>query len=122
MPDKNYCIVGLGEILWDLFPAGKQLGGAPANFAYCSSLLGDTGIAASRIGDDPIGKEALRKLAGLGLETSFIQVDEAHATGTVKVSVDSHGEPTFEISESVAWDFLAWDPAWQSLARKADAV
>lgn len=122
MQDKNYCIVGLGEILWDLFPAGKQLGGAPANFAYCSSLLGDTGIAASRIGNDPLGKEALRKLDGLGLETSFIQVDEAHATGTVKVKVDSHGEPTFEISESVAWDFLAWDPVWQSLARKVDAV
>lgn len=122
MHDGKYCIVGLGEILWDLFPGGKQLGGAPANFAYCSSLLGNSGIAASRVGDDALGKEAQRKLTGLGLETSFIQVDDAHATGTVNVSVDRHGEPTFEISESVAWDFLAWDPAWQSLAKSADAV
>lgn len=122
MPDKNYCIVGLGEILWDLFPAGKQLGGAPANFAYCSSLLGDRGVAASRLGNDALGKEALRKLAGLGLETSFIQVDDVHPTGTVSVDVDRRGEPTFEISQSVAWDFLTWNPAWQSLAQMADAV
>ena len=27
-------VVGIGEILWDLLPSGKQLGGAPANFAY----------------------------------------------------------------------------------------
>jgi fructokinase len=122
MSEKKYCIVGLGELLWDLFPDGKQLGGAPANFAYCSSLLGDRGIAASRIGNDELGTEALEKLSGLGLETSFIQLDGAHATGTVNVRVDRKGEPTFEITNSVAWDFLAWEPSWQSLAKEADAV
>ncbi len=122
MPNKKYCIVGLGEILWDLFPDGKQLGGAPANFAYCSSLLGDVGIAASRVGDDAGGREALQKLASLGLETSFIQIDSNRPTGTVKVCVDQRGEPAFEITESVAWDFLKCDSEWQSLAQKADAV
>src|SRR5579862_9118363 len=52
-------VVGLGELLWDLFPRGKQLGGAPANFAYTTALLGDSGIVASRIGDDRLGQEAL---------------------------------------------------------------
>jgi fructokinase len=122
MPDKKYCIVGLGETLWDLFPDSKQLGGAPANFAYCSSLLGDRGIAASRVGDGELGRAALQKLAGLGLETSLIQVDAAHPTGTVNVRVDKNGEPAFEITDSVAWDFLAWEPSWQSLAQEADAV
>jgi fructokinase len=122
MSENKYCIVGLGELLWDLFPDGKQLGGAPANFAYCSSLLGDRGIAASRIGNDGLGAEALEKLSGLGLETSFIQLDDAHPTGTVNVRVDRKGEPTFEITNSVAWDFLAWEPSWQSLAKEADAV
>lgn len=122
MSDKQFCIVGLGEILWDLFPAGKQLGGAPANFAYCSSLLGDKGIAASRVGDDELGKEALQKLKNLGLETSCIQIDDVRPTGTVKVRVDVRGEPTFEITESVAWDFLAWETSWQSLAAATDAV
>ena len=44
-------VVGLGELLWDMFPAGKKLGGAPANFAYISNLLGDRGVVASRVGD-----------------------------------------------------------------------
>jgi len=122
MPDKKYCIVGLGEILWDLLPNGKQLGGAPSNFAYCSKLLGDRGVAASRLGNDTLGKEAVQKLAGLGVETSFIQADGAHPTGTVKVSVDSRGEPAFEIIGPVAWDFLEWETSWQSLAKQADAV
>jgi fructokinase len=122
MPDKKYCILGLGEILWDLLPHGKQLGGAPSNFAYCSNLLGDRGVAASRLGNDELGKEAAQKLAGLGVETSFLQADSAHPTGTVNVSVDSKGEPAFEITPSVAWDFLEWEASWQSLAQEADAV
>ena len=115
-------IVGLGEILWDLFPEGRQLGGAPANFAYCASLLGDAGIAASRVGQDALGEEATGRLRNLGLETGFLQRDAAHATGTVKVSVDARGEPSFQITENVAWDFLAWTPEWQELAERADAV
>ncbi len=122
MNAKTFCIVGLGEILWDLFPSGKQLGGAPANFAYCASLLGDRGVAASRVGADALGNEALQKLTGLGLETSHIQVDKAHATGTVSVRVDEKGEPTYEITNSMAWDLLEWDLALQTLAQEADAV
>ena len=53
-------MIGLGEVLWDLLPSGKVLGGAPANFAYMTNLLGDQGIVASRVGDDDLGvKHAL---------------------------------------------------------------
>jgi fructokinase len=115
-------IVGLGEVLWDLLPAGKQLGGAPANFAYMARLLGDQGIVASRIGGDVLGAELRDTLAKLGLETSFVQSDQKHATGTVKVEVDRDGQPIYEITESVAWDFLECNLEWQSLARQADAI
>jgi fructokinase len=115
-------VIGLGELLWDLFPAGKQLGGAPANFAYITSLLGDEGIPASRLGQDALGEEATRRLGELGLPTEFIQRDEDHPTGSVKVEVDVAGQPRFEISQSVAWDFLDWTPQWQRLAQQADAV
>jgi fructokinase len=121
LTQKNI-VVGLGELLWDLLPAGKQLGGAPANFAYITTLLGDEGIPASRLGDDSLGSEAIRRLTELGLPTEFIQRDADHPTGTVKVEVDRSGQPCFEISESVAWDFLAWTPHWRSLAQQADAV
>src|ERR1700683_3979810 len=122
MPARKFTIVGLGELLWDIFEKGKQLGGAPANFAYITSLLGDRGIPASRLGEDALGAEAIRRLDELALPTEFIQKDEAHPTGTVKVEVDGTGQPRFEISESVAWDFLDWTPQWQKLAQQADAV
>jgi fructokinase len=122
MLNKKHIVVGLGELLWDLLPAGKQLGGAPANFAYITSLLGDVGIPASRLGEDALGAEAIHRLGELALSTEFIQKDADHPTGTVKVEVDGTGQPRFEISESVAWDFLDWTPQWQKLAQQADAV
>ena len=115
-------VVGLGELLWDLLPNGKQLGGAPANFAYITKLLGDEGIVASRIGNDQLGSEAMRRLAELRLGTESIQQDKEHATGSVKVEVDTAGQPRFEIAESVAWDFLEWTSGWQEFAQQADAV
>jgi fructokinase len=119
---RNFIVVGLGELLWDMFPEGKQLGGAPANFAYMTSLLGDNGIVASRVGSDALGRAAGRRLERLGLRTSHIQIDADHPTGTVKVSVDPAGQPTFEIAESVAWDFLDWSEEWRALAARTDAV
>ncbi len=115
-------VVGLGEVLWDLFPEGKQLGGAPANFAYITNLLGDRGIIASRVGDDAFGDEIQQRLGTLGLEASYLQSDSARPTGTVRVRVDQDGQPRFEITDMVAWDFLEWTPAWESLAQQADAI
>ena len=122
MADGKRTVVGLGELLWDLFPSGKKLGGAPANFAYITSLLGDAGIPASRVGSDSLGDEALRRVAQLGLSAAFVQQDPIYPTGTVKVEIDDSGQPKFEISEPVAWDFLELSAAWQELAREADAV
>jgi fructokinase len=119
---SSFTVVGLGELLWDMFPQGKQLGGAPANFAYMTALLGDRGIVASRIGDDRLGQEAIWTLKSSGLDTSQIQVDPAHATGTVQVKVDLKGQPDYTINEDVAWDHLAWTPEWEKLAKSADAV
>jgi fructokinase len=117
-----YTVVGLGELLWDLLPGGKQLGGAPGNFAYIAGLLGDRGIVASRVGADALGDEVRAKLVSLGVETSFLQADPLHPTGTVNVHVDPKGQPTFEITEHVAWDYIEWSPSWESLAQQTDAI
>jgi fructokinase len=122
MTDVRRTIVGLGELLWDLLPSGKQLGGAPANFAYITSLLGDVGIPASRVGADALGDEAIVRLSQLVLDAQHIQRDSVHSTGTVNVKIAADGQPRFEILQPVAWDFLDWTPGWQRLAEKADAV
>ncbi len=115
-------IVGLGEILWDLLPGGKQLGGAPANFAHHAAQLGDDGLPASRVGTDPLGEEIIQRLETLGLSTEFIQRDSDRATGTVNVTVGEDGQPSYEIVENVAWDRLEWSPEWLALAARCDAV
>lgn len=120
--NARFTVVGLGEMLWDMFPVGKELGGAPTNFAYMTGLLGDRALVASRVGKDRLGNAAARRLTRLGLPATFLQVDRAHPTGTVNVAVDAQGQPKFEIMESVAWDFFEWTPQWQGLAAEADAV
>jgi len=115
-------VVGLGELLWDVLPNGKQLGGAPANFAYIASVLGNRAAVISRLGDDSLGEEARERCAGLGLDVSNIQKDAAHPTGTVKVLIDEMGQPCFQFVDSVAWDFLEWNDDLQGLAAKADVV
>jgi len=118
----TFTTVGLGELLWDVLPESRQLGGAPANFAYMTGLLGDEGIVASRTGADKLGAEARLRLEGMGLPTLWIQLDTTHPTGIAKVDVDAGGQPTFELAAPAAWDFFEWTPDWQVLAQKADAV
>jgi fructokinase len=118
----KYTIVGLGELLWDVFPNRKELGGAPANFAYMTSLLGDEGVVASRVGRDRLGNAAARRLAKLGLSQEWLQLDRNSPTGTVKVEVFEDGQPKFQIAENVAWDNFEWTSQWQALAGRAAAV
>jgi len=123
MHDKNrFTIVGLGEILWDMLPAGKQLGGAPANFAYHAQALGAKGTVASCIGQDTLGEEVLQQLRDVNLDTQYISIDPDHPTGTVSVELDSDGKPDYIIHEQVAWDFIPFGPALEALAGQAHAV
>jgi fructokinase len=115
-------IVGLGELLWDVLPGGRQIGGAPANFAYCSHLLGDNGIIASRIGDDELGREMQKTLQDRGLSTKYLQFDSSRPTGTAHVALNDDGQPTFNIEMPSAWDSLENTHEWAELAKSADAI
>jgi len=120
--ERKFTVVGLGEILWDVLPDGKQLGGAPANFAYHAQALGGRGIVVSCIGNDELGKEIMKRLEKLGLDSSYVAVDENHPTGTVTVELDEDGKPNYTIHENVAWDYIASDSSLLELAARADAV
>ena len=113
-------IVGLGEILWDVFPERKILGGAPANFAYHISQFGFNGYAVSAIGKDLLGKEILDSLKQKGLNHLIESTD--FPTGEVKVSVDNWGVPQYKICEGVAWDNIPFTPALASLAKETQVV
>jgi fructokinase len=115
-------VVGIGEVLWDLLPAGKQLGGAPANFAFHAGQLGAEAYVVSRVGDDELGREIVRRLDALGLNREFVQSDRDHPTGTVDVRLDANGVPSYVIHDGVAWDWITPTPAMLDLARRADAV
>lgn len=115
-------IVGIGEVLWDIYPDGKFPGGAPANFAYHVHHLGHSACIISRVGRDSLGYELLERLAMAGLETRWIQHDAVRPTGTVKVSLDRQGVPRFHCSEDVAFDYIEPAPQWQGLCGLVDAV
>ena len=113
-------IVGIGEILWDMLPSGKALGGAPANFAYHAMRLGEEGWAVSAVGDDALGREILDIVASKKLKNLIAISDKP--TGTVEVELDSRGVPSYNIMEDVAWDNIPFTPEMEGLAKRADAV
>ncbi|MHC4659696.1 MAG: carbohydrate kinase family protein [Planctomycetota bacterium] len=120
--ERKFITVGLGEILWDVLPDGKQLGGAPANFAYHAQALGGRGVVVSCIGDDDLGKGILSCLDEMKLDRKYVAVDGGHPTGTVTVRLDENGKPDYIIHENVAWDFIPSSSALLSLAAETDAV
>ena len=115
-------VVGLGEVLWDLLPSGRQLGGAPANCAFHADRLGAQGTIVSSVGADELGRELLECLETLGLDTRYVCVEPGHPTGTVSVELDQQGGPRYVIHAPVEWDYIPFTPELAGLAERADAV
>ena len=115
-------ILAIGEVLWDLLPNGKQLGGAPANFTYQCRSLGADARLMTRVGDDAPGREVRERFRLLGLPTETVQIDPEFPTGTVDVALAEGGQPRFTIHEHVAWDRIMADENSLATAARADAV
>lgn len=118
----SFKIAGVGEVLWDLLPSGRQLGGAPANFAYHAGALGADARIISRVGRDNLGREALLRLSEMGVATDGIEVDSNLPTGTVGVELVGEGQPKFTIHENVAWDALRGESRGQAAVTNANAI
>ena len=113
-------IIGVGEVLFDLLPEGKQLGGAPANFAYHATCLGGNGVVISTVGCDSLGDEVVEFLDAKGVKHHIARVDAP--TGVVRVTLNERGIPCYEICEGVAWDQLQLNDEIVSLAKRCDAI
>ena len=119
--EKRY-VVGLGEVLWDVLPEGKKLGGAPANFAYHAGQflgMGNT-IAVSALGEDELADETIEALKEHGLNYLLPRVN--YPTGTVQVTLSGDGIPAYEIKENVAWDNIPYTPEIAEIAKNCRAV
>lgn len=118
---RNYIVVGIGEILWDILPDGKRLGGAPANFALHSHCLGAQAKIISSLGRDQAGLEILQQLSQKQISAEFIQTN-GHPTGWVDVKILNEGLPAYVIHDSVAWDYILFSSEIEKLARTCNAV
>lgn len=118
--NKESLTVGLGEVLWDVLPGDKKIGGAPANFAYHVSQLGLDGMVVSAVGRDSLGEEIKVDFDGKGLRYFLPEVERP--TGTVQVEVDAAGIPSYRIKEDVAWDNIPFTEELEGIARRTRAV
>lgn len=119
MPKK---IAAFGELLWDLLPNGKVLGGAPANFIYRINSFGDNGTLLSKVGNDKAGREAREALRNLGVSDENIQTDYEFPTGSVKVKIDELGNADYNILTDVAYDHIEINAEMMDAFSQADCV
>ncbi len=118
----TFTVVGLGEVLWDLLPAGPQLGGAPTNFTYHSAALGASATVVTRVGDDDLGRQVIRRFTEMNLPWETVQIDPARPTGTVTVTLNDNGTPHYTFAEDAAWERLAETNEALEAVRRAHAI
>lgn len=119
MKNNKPLVVGLGELLWDVFPDQKKAGGAPINFVYHATQMGAEGCAISAVGNDVFGTEIIQELEKNHISNYIEKVE--YPTGSVLVELNN-GSPTYTIIEGVAWDHLPLTQKAIDLVKKADAI
>src|SRR5262245_58760790 len=121
---RRRTVIGIGEILWDVFPDGRRFGGAPANFASSVAELARDRIdvyAVGAVGGDDLGQRAIEALYLHGVQTNHVSI-VARSTGQVRVKLDAGGRASYEFAADAAWDNVAWSDGLEQLAARATAV
>lgn len=117
-------VVGIGEVLWDMFPNGARFGGAPANFAcsFAGLAKGRWPVAVvSAVGEDELGEKAIQSLMDHQVDVEHVS-RMRQATGQVHVRLNDRGHASYEFATESAWDFLEWSDTLQQLASRTAAV
>ena len=130
LPQSTDLNVAMGELLWDLLPAGPRLGGTTANFAILSARLGASSTLVSSLGNDHLGDDAMVSLKSLSSgpdlqrvpDFSHVQRSVCLPTGTVSVDLDPNGRPKYVIHDPVAWDDIRLPSETLALASRAGMV
>jgi fructokinase len=106
---RKRMIVSMGEILFDVFPGYRRVGGAPFNFAYHMLKMGIQAEFVTRVGTDEAGRDIINFMDLNGFSISHVQRDPRHETGKVTVTLDNEGNPEFNIITNVAYDFIEFN-------------
>jgi fructokinase len=115
-------IVAFGEVVWDILPHEKILGGTPSNMVFRCNSFGEQGFLLSRVGDDELGNGALKRLKELGINDDNVQIDTVFPTGTVNIEFDDKNDPIYKVTPDVAFDHIEFSPEALKLARNADCL
>ncbi len=115
-------IVAFGEIVWDILPNGRVLGGTPLNMVFRWNSFGGNGFLLSRLGYDNSGDAALNRIKELGISDRNIQIDDEFPTGTINITFDSNNEPHYEVVQDVAFDHIEFSAEALKLARHTDCL
>lgn len=116
----EHFVAGIGDILWDCFPDGRKIGGAPANFAYYMKQFGFESVMISAVGEDELGAEIHETLDRIGLDHVLQTVD--YPTGTVMIELDENGIPSYRIIENVSYDNISYTEQIDEIARKCTVL
>jgi len=119
---SNFNIVGIGELVWDIYPKNRYIGGSAANFAIHSNRLGNNGIIVSRVGNDNAGSEIIKALQQRNINVDFVQIDPQIKTGIVQLSVDNYGIPHYKCSTEAAFDYIQDKENINEIPNMADAI
>ncbi|MCQ2511772.1 MAG: PfkB family carbohydrate kinase [Lachnospiraceae bacterium] len=101
--NKNMALYSFGEILYDVYPERKCIGGAPLNFAAHFALQGNETYMISAVGDDENGRDALEWMQGKNVRTDYVKTSLL-PTGACLVTLDDTGLPSYDLQTDVAWD------------------
>lgn len=115
-------VAGIGEVLFDCFPDGSRMGGTSANACAMLGQLGLETALVTAVGADELGQRAKDELTALGVTVEYVQTVNDKATGRVLVQVAEDGQPSYQIEEDVAWDFIRCGEKESALAGTLDAV
>lgn len=118
----NKKIVAFGEVVWDILPNGKVLGGTPSNLVFRCNSFNEQGFLLSRVGDDDLGNEAIEKLKELGISDDNVQLDTEFPTGTVHISFENNYDPRYIVTPDVAFDHIEFSAEALKLVRDADCL
>lgn len=97
-------IVCYGEVLWDILPTGKKLGGAPLNVALRMQTFGCLTKVISSIGKDVAGNGIVAQMKTYNAITDHLQISQHFATSEVLVTLNDIGSASYEIKTPCAWD------------------